>query len=155
LAKAQHFERVSMQTNTIAKKLRVRRSETVNHVGDSYTALFLTHSSTDAIHSKVNPVTVIRDVTELDKEGLIDQDLVGAEVSEKQPMGECSDMAVRQSDNGGRRLGLERREFSYDTHVPERRSDTIRRSHIDRRNSPFSRMNSRKWRDTERRAAFL
>lgn len=143
-----------MQTNIITKKMRVRRSETPNHVGDSYTTLFVTHSSTDAFHPEVNPVTVIREVTEFDKKGLRDQALVGAEVSEEQVIGKSSDVAVFQSDNGGRRLGLERREFSYDIHVPERRSNTIRRSSIDRRNSPFSRMNSRKWRDTERRAAF-
>ena len=144
-----------MQTNTIAKKLRGRRSETQNHVGDSYSAPFVTHSSTDTFHPEVNPVTVIRDVTEFGEKGLTDQDLVGTEVSEKQVIGESSDVAVFQSDNGGRRLGLERREFSYDIHVPERRSNTIRRSSIDRRNGFFSRMNSRKWRDTERRAAFL
>ena len=32
------------------------------------------------------------------------------------------------SDNGGRRLGIERREFSYDIHIPERRSFKKRRS---------------------------
>jgi len=144
-----------METNTIAKKLGVRRSETLNHVSDSYTALFVTHSSTATFHPEVNPVTVIRDVTEFGEKGLADQDIVGTEVSEKQVVGESSDVAAFQSDNGGRRLGLERREFSYDIHVPERRSNAIRRSSIDRRNGPFSRMNSRKWRDTERRAAFL
>ena len=144
-----------MQINTIAKKLRGRRSETLNHVGDSYNALFVTHSSTDAFHPEVNPVTVIRDVSEFGEKGPRNQDLLETEVSEKQVSGENSDVAVFQSDNGGRRLGLERREFSYDTHVPERRSNTIRRSSIDRRNGFFSRMNSRKWRDTERRAAFL
>ena len=144
-----------MQTNTIAKKLRVRGSEILNHVGNSYNALLASHSSADAVHPEVNPVTVIRDVTEFGEQGLTDQDLVGKTVSEKRVLGEGSDVAVFQSDNGGRRLGLERREFSYDTHLPERRSNTIRRSSIDRRNSLFSRMNSRKWRDTERRAAFL
>jgi hypothetical protein len=144
-----------MRTNTIAKKLRVRRSGTLNHVGDSYSALFVSHSSIDAFHPEVNPVTVIREVTEFDKKGLTDQDLVRAEVSKKQVIGESSGVAVFQSDNGGRRLGLERRKFSYDIHVPERRSNTIRRSSIDRRNGHFSRMNSRRWRDTERRAAFL
>ena len=36
-------------------------------------------------------------------------------------------------DNGGRRLGIDRRQFSYTIHVPERRSDNERRSGIDRR----------------------
>jgi hypothetical protein len=100
-------------------------------------------------------VTVIREVTEFGKKGITDRDFVGQEVLEKRVVGEGSDVAVFQSDNGGRRLGLERREFSYDIHLPERRSNTIRRRSVDRRNGPFSRMNSRKWRDTERRAAFL
>jgi hypothetical protein len=36
-------------------------------------------------------------------------------------------------DNGGRRLGIDRREFSYDVHLPERRSGKDRRSGLDRR----------------------
>jgi len=36
-------------------------------------------------------------------------------------------------DNGGRRLGIERREFSYDQHIPERRTGEDRRSRKDRR----------------------
>ena len=39
-------------------------------------------------------------------------------------------------DNGGRRLGIERREFSYDQHIPERRSGKDRRSGLDRRLKP-------------------
>ena len=37
------------------------------------------------------------------------------------------------SDNGGRRSGIERREFSYDQHIPERRSGMDRRNGDDRR----------------------
>ena len=39
-------------------------------------------------------------------------------------------------DNGGRRSGIERREFSYDQHIPERRSGKDRRSGLDRRLKP-------------------
>jgi hypothetical protein len=39
-------------------------------------------------------------------------------------------------DNGGRRLGIDRRQFSYDEHIPERRSLKDRRSGIDRRLKP-------------------
>jgi hypothetical protein len=39
-------------------------------------------------------------------------------------------------DNGGRRLGIERREFSYDQYIPERRSGKDRRSGLDRRLKP-------------------
>ncbi|MBN1830960.1 MAG: hypothetical protein JW896_02515 [Deltaproteobacteria bacterium] len=144
-----------MQTNTIAKKLSGRRPVTLDYVGNSFRALFINHSSGDAFYPEVTPETVIREVTEFSNKRMIDRDLAGQEASEKRAVGEDSHVAVFQSDNGGRRLGLERREFSYDIHLPERRSDTIRRSRIDRRNGLFTRMNSRKWRDTERRAAFL
>jgi hypothetical protein len=36
-------------------------------------------------------------------------------------------------DNGGRRSGVERRQFSYNHHIPERRSGEDRRSGLDRR----------------------
>ena len=39
-------------------------------------------------------------------------------------------------DNGGRRLGMERRQFSYKRHIPERRSGKDRRSELDRRLKP-------------------
>jgi hypothetical protein len=39
-------------------------------------------------------------------------------------------------DNGGRRSGIERREFSYDQHIPERRSGKDRRCGNDRRLKP-------------------
>jgi hypothetical protein len=39
-------------------------------------------------------------------------------------------------DNGGRRSGIERREISYDSHIPERRSGKDRRSGLDRRLKP-------------------
>jgi hypothetical protein len=144
-----------MQTNTIAKKLRGRGSETLKRVGNSCSAFFVSRSSANAFHPEVAPVTVIRDITKFGEEGLTDQDLVREEGSDKRVIGKGLDMAVSQNDNGGRRLGLERREFSYDIHLPERRSNAIRRSNVDRRNGIFSRMNSRKWRDAERRAAFL
>ena len=40
-------------------------------------------------------------------------------------------------DNGGRRTGIDRRRFSYDLHIPERRSGTERRDRVDRRSSPI------------------
>ena len=36
-------------------------------------------------------------------------------------------------DNGGRRSGVDRRQFSYSTHIPERRAEEDRRSGLDRR----------------------
>ena len=39
-------------------------------------------------------------------------------------------------NNGGRRSGIERREFSYYVHIPERRSGKDRRSGLDRRLKP-------------------
>jgi hypothetical protein len=45
-------------------------------------------------------------------------------------------MALFVRDNGIRRLGFARREFSYDMHIPERRSGKDRRSGLDRRLRP-------------------
>jgi hypothetical protein len=42
-------------------------------------------------------------------------------------------MASFIRDNGGVRSGLERRQFSYDKHIPERRSAKDRRNGFDRR----------------------
>ena len=39
-------------------------------------------------------------------------------------------------DNGSVRSGLERRQFSYDKHIPERRSGKDRRNGLDRRLKP-------------------
>ena len=53
----------------------------------------------------------------------------------------CGDHAVVKenalfsiSDIGGRRSGTDRRQFSYDIHIPERRCGQDRRSGQDRRN---------------------
>ena len=47
-----------------------------------------------------------------------------------------SEIKMIHTDNGGRRLGIERRQFSYNGHIPERRSDKDRRSGNDRRLKP-------------------
>ena len=39
-------------------------------------------------------------------------------------------------DNSGRRMGIERRQFSYTAHIPERRSGKERRTGLDRRLNP-------------------
>jgi hypothetical protein len=43
-----------------------------------------------------------------------------------------------ENDNGGRRTGIERRQFSYSVYIPERRSGKERRREQDRRNSKIS-----------------
>ncbi len=45
-------------------------------------------------------------------------------------------MATKLWDNGGRRQGLERRQYSYAAHIPERRTGKERRSGRDRRTPP-------------------
>jgi len=45
-------------------------------------------------------------------------------------------MASFIRDNGGVRLGLDRRQFSYDRYIPERRSAKDRRNELDRRLKP-------------------
>ena len=43
------------------------------------------------------------------------------------------DALAMKYDNGGRRTGIDRRQFSYAVHIPERRSGTDRRAGNDRR----------------------
>lgn len=43
---------------------------------------------------------------------------------------------IMLNDNGGRRLGGDRRLYSYNGHIPERRSGTERRTGPDRRQRP-------------------
>ena len=45
-------------------------------------------------------------------------------------------MASFIRDNGGVRSGLDRRQFSYNRHIPERRSAKDRRNGLDRRLKP-------------------
>ncbi len=42
-------------------------------------------------------------------------------------------MDLEAQDNAGRRSGIDRRQFSYLVHVPERRSGMDRRGGVDRR----------------------
>lgn len=64
-------------------------------------------------------------------------------------------------DKGGRRSGTDRRQFSYSSHIPERREDPDRRDGEDRRDGwarrgEEDRRSSRERRDgQERRAAFI
>ena len=41
--------------------------------------------------------------------------------------------SILDNSHGGRRLGIDRRQFSYDFHIPERRSGKDQRSSKDRR----------------------
>jgi len=44
-------------------------------------------------------------------------------------------MAILIIDNGGRRLGVDRRQFSYTNHIPDRRRGHDRRTGFDRRDN--------------------
>jgi hypothetical protein len=46
-----------------------------------------------------------------------------------------SDMESSMKDNGGRRSGIDRRQFKYAKHIPEQRSED-RRTEFDRRRKP-------------------
>lgn len=56
-----------------------------------------------------------------------------------EPMDDFMD-AIKLRDNGGRRTGLDRRQFSYSGYLPERRSGQDRRLQFDRRKARFSGM---------------
>lgn len=59
------------------------------------------------------------------------------------------------SDRGGRRLGIDRRKFTYTLHIPERRMGGERRSIKDRRGELNHSMIFKRRKQEERRAAFL
>ena len=44
-------------------------------------------------------------------------------------------MAIALIDNGGRRLGIDRRQFLYTNHIPDRRLGEDRRTGLDRRDN--------------------
>lgn len=48
--------------------------------------------------------------------------------------------AIKLRDNGGRRTGLDRRQFTYSGYLPERRTGLDRRQLADRRKPRFSGM---------------
>jgi hypothetical protein len=47
-----------------------------------------------------------------------------------------NEVVILSADNREKRSGLNRRQYSYDKHIPERRSDQDRRSKLDRRLKP-------------------
>ncbi len=51
-----------------------------------------------------------------------------------------SEDQVMLRDNGGRRIGFDRRSFSYSLHIPERRSHDDRRAGYNRRKTIRSKM---------------
>ncbi len=74
---------------------------------------------------------------------------------DKQFSGESgSKVAYSLEQGGNRRSGFDRRRFSYDAHIPERRSGKERRSSIERRNGVGFRMSPKERSDMERRATF-
>ncbi len=54
-------------------------------------------------------------------------------------------MKTKMHDNGGRRSGIDRRQFAYAGHVPERRHGLDRRSGFDRRNGVERRSAWQEW----------
>jgi hypothetical protein len=59
------------------------------------------------------------------------------------------------SDRGGRRLGIDRRRFTYTLHIPERRIDGERRRIRDRRGELNHSMILKRRKEEEQRAAIL
>jgi len=52
----------------------------------------------------------------------------------KKGLGKIVMMRTSLPDNGGRRSGADRRQFSYGVHIPDKRLEEDRRSGTDRRN---------------------
>ena len=67
---------------------------------------------------------------------------------------DSADLVFFLEDRGGRRSGFRKREFSYDAHIPERRSGAERRSGTDRRETISSQIYSKDRRGVEERLGF-
>lgn len=68
------------------------------------------------------------------------QPLMGPSCNSESNLIDCSKDSLKGflmkrvlSDNGGRRSGIDRRQFSYTAHIPERRSGKERRGGVDQR----------------------
>jgi hypothetical protein len=75
--------------------------------------------------------------------------------SRKKEKGKVEVSPSFQSDRGGRRLGIDRRRFTYTLHIPERRISGERRRIKDRRGELNHNMIFKRRKEKERRAAFL
>jgi hypothetical protein len=64
-------------------------------------------------------------------------------------------LATKIRDNGGRRSDIDRRRFSYDGHIPERRQRSGRRIGVDRRSGIERRCGTDRRSHGERRAVTL
>ena len=64
-------------------------------------------------------------------------------------------LATEIRDNGGRRAEIDRRQFSYDGHIPERRQRSGRRIELDRRGGIERRCGTDRRNDGERREITL
>ncbi len=186
-----------MGTHATAKKVKERRAETREHVGQFFNMelsigpfkvegkfriwdktrtslsflvdkhlgilprlragdiLHMTYYPVDSFYPRVYLESEIRHVTKYDHGLLKGHYLVGLKIFERQVAVKETKVVFYFSDNGGRRSGVDRRQFAYDVHVPERRSGLERRSGMDRRNGIPFRMSPKERRDMERRAAFL
>jgi hypothetical protein len=120
-------------------------------VGDT---LYTIYYPTDSFYPRVYLGTLIQHITKCDQGFLKGHYLVGLKVLERQISEKGAKVVLFYSDNGGRRSGVERRRFSYDAHIPERRSGPDRRSGVDRRNALHFRMSTKQRSDMERRAFF-
>ena len=80
-----------------------------------------------------------------------DQSQMTNEQQKKSTQVSASELIFLVEDNGGRRLGFRKRAFSYDAHIPERRSGSERRSGTDRRETVVSQIYSKDRRGIEGR----
>ncbi len=97
--------------------------------------------------------------------GLLQPSMGGYLMKKRKNMGTDKEKAVKKarvqvspfflSDRGGRRLGIDRRRFSYTLHIPERRRGGERRRIKDRRKELEHSMIFKRRKEEERRAAFL
>ena len=120
-------------------------------VGDK---LYMIYYPTKSSYPKWYLGTTIKHITKYDQIKSKSSYLVGLEILNRKRSEKDVKIAFSLSDNGGRRLNPSRRKFSYDAHIPERRSGKEQRNGKDRRNEIETWWNKVSFREKERRIAF-
>ena len=121
-------------------------------VGDK---LYMTYFPTKSSYPIWYIGTTIKHITKYDQIKSKSRYLVGLELLNRKQSEKDVKVAFSFRDNGGRRLNPSRRKFSYDAHIPERRSGKEQRSGQDRRNEIVKLWNKVDAHKKERRTAFL
>ena len=117
--------------------------------------LYMIYYPADTSYPRWYIGTTVRHITKYDRIKSKSRYLMGLELLKTKGSKRKEKVYFSLRDNGGRRLDTCRRKFSYDAHIPERRSGKEQRSGKDRRNETVNFSNKVNISEHERRIAFL